>query len=45
MCRVFDETIANHLEPNATDQDFPAENLTPDYDFYNDDHDLAVTLR
>ncbi len=22
MCRVFDETIANHLGPNATDQDF-----------------------
>ncbi len=48
--RVFDETIANHLGPNATDQDFPAEDLTPDYDFYDDDHyldpdhgDLEVT--
>ncbi len=40
LCRVFDETIANHLGPNATDQDFLAEDLTPDYDFYDDDHDL-----
>ncbi len=40
MRRVFDETIANHLGPNATDQDFPAEDLTPDYNFYDDDHDL-----
>ena len=37
---VFDETITNHLGPNATDQDFPAEDLTPDYNFYDDDHDL-----
>jgi hypothetical protein len=37
--RVFDETTANHLGPNATDQDFLAEDLTPDYDFYDDDHD------
>jgi hypothetical protein len=34
MQRVFDETIPNHLGPNATDQDFPAEDLTPDYNFY-----------
>ncbi len=40
MCRVFDETVANHLGPNATDQDFLAEDLTPDFDFYDDDHDL-----
>ncbi len=40
MCRVFDETIAYHLGPNATDQDFPAEDLTPDFDFYDDYHDL-----
>jgi hypothetical protein len=40
MRRVFDETIANHLGPNATEQDFPAEDLTPDYDFCDDDHDL-----
>jgi hypothetical protein len=38
--RVFDETIANHLGSNATDQDFPAEDLTPDYNFFDDDHDL-----
>jgi hypothetical protein len=40
MCRVFNETIAHHLGPNAREQDFPAEDLTPDYDFYDDDHDL-----
>jgi hypothetical protein len=40
MHRVFDETITNHLGPNATDQDFPAEDLTPDYNFYDNDHDL-----
>jgi hypothetical protein len=39
-CRVFDETIASHLGPNATDQDFPAEDLTPDFHHYDDDHDL-----
>jgi hypothetical protein len=38
--RVFDETIASHLGPNATDQDFPAKDLTPDFDHYDDDHDL-----
>ncbi len=38
--RVFDETIASHLGPNATDQDFPAEDLTPDFDHYDNDHDL-----
>jgi hypothetical protein len=40
MHRVFNETITHHLGPNATEQDFPAEDLTPDYDFYYDDHDL-----
>jgi hypothetical protein len=40
MRRVFDETIDSHLGPNATDQDFPAEDLTPDFDHYDDDHDL-----
>jgi hypothetical protein len=40
MCRVFNETITHHLGPNATEQDFPAEDLTPDYDFHDDDHDL-----
>jgi hypothetical protein len=40
MCRGFNESIAYHLGPNATKQDFPAEDLTPDYDFYDDNHDL-----
>jgi hypothetical protein len=40
MHRVFNETITHHLGPNATEQDFPAEDLTPDYDFYDDDHGL-----
>ncbi len=44
MRRVFDETIANHLGPNATDQDFLAEDLTPDCNFYDDDHDLDPDL-
>ncbi len=38
--RVFDKTVASHLGPNATDQDFPAEDLTLDFDHYDDDHDL-----
>ncbi len=38
--RVFDETVASHLGPNATDQDFLAEDLTPDFDHYDDGHDL-----
>jgi hypothetical protein len=38
--RAFNETIASHLGPNATDQDFPAVGLTPDFDHYDDDHDL-----
>ncbi len=42
MRRVFDETVACHLGPNATDQDFPAEDLTPDFDHYDDDHDLDL---
>ncbi len=40
MRRVFNETITHYLGPNATEQDFPAEDLTPDYDFYDDDHGL-----
>ncbi len=40
MRKVFNETITHHLIPNATKQDFPAEDLTPDYVFYDDDHDL-----
>jgi hypothetical protein len=38
--RVFDETVSSHLGPNATDQDFPAEDLTPDFDHYDNDHDF-----
>jgi hypothetical protein len=40
MCRVFNESITHHLGPNAMEQDFPAENLTPDYNFYDNNHDL-----
>jgi hypothetical protein len=40
MRRVINETITHHLGSNATEQDFLAEDLTPDYDFYDDDHDL-----
>jgi hypothetical protein len=40
MHRVFNESIAHHLGSNATEQDFPVEDLTPDYDFYGNDHDL-----
>ncbi len=40
MRRVFNESITHHLGPNATEQDFLAEDLTPDYAFYDDDHDL-----
>ncbi len=40
MRRVFNESITHHLAPNAMEQDFPAEDLTPNYDFYDHDHDL-----
>ncbi len=40
MCRVFNKGITHHLGPTAMEQDFPAENLTPDYDLYDNDHDL-----
>jgi hypothetical protein len=30
MRRVFNESITHHLGPNFTDQDFAAEDLTPD---------------
>jgi hypothetical protein len=40
MRRVFNESITHHLRPNATEEDYLAEDLTPDYDFYDDDHDL-----
>ncbi len=40
MHRVFDETIAQNLGPNAMEQDFPAEDLTPEYETYKDGHEL-----
>jgi hypothetical protein len=40
MRRVFNETIAQNLGPNATEQDFPAEDLTPEYETYEDGHEL-----
>jgi hypothetical protein len=40
MRRVFNETITHHLGPDALEQDFPAEDLTPNYDFYDNDHCL-----
>ncbi len=30
MRRVFNESITHHLGPNAMEQDFPVEDLTPD---------------
>jgi hypothetical protein len=40
MRRVFNETITHQLGSDATEHDFLAEDLAPDYDFYYDDHDL-----
>jgi hypothetical protein len=40
MHRVFNESITHHLGPNAMEQDFLAEDLTPDYNFYDSNHDL-----
>jgi hypothetical protein len=34
--RQFDESVATHFGPASTVQDFPAENLTPDPDHYDD---------
>ncbi len=36
MQRRFDESIETHLGPAATVQDFPAKNLTPDPDLFDD---------
>jgi hypothetical protein len=38
--RVFNESITHHLGPNATEQNFLAEDLTPDYNIDDDDYDL-----
>ena len=43
MRRVFDETIANHLGSNATDQDFPAEDLSPENYFMTMTMTLTLT--
>jgi hypothetical protein len=40
MHRVFNENIALHLGPTAMKQDFPAEDLTPDYNFYDNNQDV-----
>ena len=40
MRRVFDESITHHLGPTAKESDFPAEDLTPEFLTYDDDHDL-----
>jgi len=34
--RQFDESVVAHLGPASTVQDFPAENLTPDPDYFDD---------
>jgi hypothetical protein len=38
--RQFDESIATHLRPTSTVQDFPAENLTPDPDHFDDSNPI-----
>jgi hypothetical protein len=46
MRRVFNESITHHLGPTAMEQDFLAEDLTPndnDYDLDPDHGDLEVT--
>jgi hypothetical protein len=40
MHRVFNESITHHLGPSATEQDFLAEDLTPDYNSYDNGHDF-----
>ncbi len=43
MCRVFNESITHHQGLNAMEQDYFTEDLTLDNDFYDLDHDLALT--
>ena len=38
MRRKFDESIEHHLGPAAPTQDFPAEDLTPDPTYYDDNN-------
>ncbi len=40
MCRVFKETLAHNLRPNAIEQDIKAEDLTPVYETCEDVHEL-----
>ena len=40
--RSFDESITHHLRPTATDKDFPAVDLTPEYLTYGDNHNLDL---
>ncbi len=40
MLRVFTESDSQALGPAVTEQDLPAEDLTPEYLTYDDDHDL-----
>jgi hypothetical protein len=39
MLRVFTESDSQALGPAVTEQDLPAEDLTPEYLTYDDDHD------
>jgi len=41
--RQFNESIATHLGPVATVQDFPAKNLTPDPDHFDDSDPMTLT--
>jgi hypothetical protein len=43
MCRVLNESITHHLRPNATEQDFPAEDLAPDNNFMTTTMTLTLT--
>jgi hypothetical protein len=40
MRRVFTESASQALGPAATEQDFLAEDLTPKYSTYDNDHNL-----
>ncbi len=44
MRRVFNESIAHHLGPNAMEQDFPAEDLIPDMTFMTMTTTLTLTM-
>jgi hypothetical protein len=43
MCRVFNKSITHYLRHTPVmEQDFSAEVLTPDYDLYDNNHDLEL---